>query len=313
MKLDLDSENNLENLINEISRDQCCAFIGSGPSQMAGYPTWSEITNQLFLAAKDIPDFEPCDLTMPNWLQSETYRTTIGEEEYRKHLITAFSPDGPNGKEDYRPIHRVIMSIPFQSFITTNYDMCLENAAYSDNKKVKVLFYPELDPKFLKQSNVYHIHGILDPNEKEKSVGTIVLTDRDYRRAYREGGELAVFLKPLFEFNTIAFIGYSLNDDDLKKVIQNVRLELQRRREFEQEVTIGIRKIPNHYIFLYQDENVDLTELNELGLMPILYHGERIRHTELQKILEYVRRRITGFELPAPLLHRIVFEDGNHG
>jgi len=304
-KLTPDNRKNLESLIQKISQDECCIFVGAGLSIPAGYPNWEGLVTTLKQAAEINTGCDPCDPELSNWDKAEFYRETLGEERYREQIIDLFSPDG---KEDYRSIHRVIMEIPFHAYITTNYDYCLENAASSLGKSIRVHFFPELDPSYLRTEDAFHIHGVLNPDNPHGTVGTFILTERDYREAYRLESSLPNFLASLFWFHTLVFIGYSMNDNDLIKVFQSAQLELSHKSKLELEKGIGKRKQNRHFIFLHQDGNVRMEAIREMGLIPIFYGGETVRHTELNKLLDFILRRTTEIQYPKPEMNRDMFE-----
>jgi hypothetical protein len=191
--------------------------------------------------------------------------------------------------------------------------MCLENAANYLNIQVISQFYPELDPSYLRERHVYHVHGGLDPEHPNKFVGTIVLTKRDYQRAYLPETSLPIFLKTLFCNHTVVFIGYGLNDIDLVNVIQRARAELEERAVFELEQGIGRRKESHHFVIMHQgvggeEINNNLDSVKTLGLLPIFYNGETTHHTELEEILDMIQLRTTDLALPKHVIMRDVFD-----
>jgi hypothetical protein len=54
-------------------------------------------------------------------------------------------------------------------------------------------------------------------------------------------------------------------------------------------------------------------QIRDLALLPIYYHGEAKRHSELEAILEFIRERTTSLPVPAINLHRDMFEDNPYG
>lgn len=335
MNLDPVSQSNLENLISEINRDQCCAFVGSGLSQPAGYPSWSEVIQMLCDASHRKTGEEYFDPSKAYRYLAEECRKVLSEAEYKEVLLSAFHP---NGRDSYRSIHQRIREIPFHGYITTNYDLCLEKAGIALGENIRTLYFPELDISRLRERHIYHLHGVLEPNQVEATIGTLVLSDRDYQFAYEQNDLVPGFLKQLFPYHTIVFMGFSLGDEDITKVIRTVQLMLQTLSDYEAKERIGIRKPFRQFIFLHQEEikqeeldkldarDRDLALLKEgkkqeeldaqirdLALLPIYYRGESRRHSELETILEFVRERTTSLPVPAISLHRDMFEGDHYG
>ena len=302
--------NNIEGLIQQISRKKSCAFIGAGLSHDAGYPLFDEAVSHLKTSAEAIVGYKIDLPTDENWDQIEYLRNLMGEANYREEIIRIF---GPDGKHDYLPVHHSICSIPFLSLITTNFDYCLENAAKNIPKKVTVQYFPELDITRLRDYHIFHIHGVIRPTNPEELIGSIVFSNRDYEVAYQMNTGLPRFLASLSEFVTIVFIGYSLGDPDLIKVIHATQLELERRGNIEIQAGLGKRIQPKHYIIMHQEARVNADAIRELGLLPIRYCGDKDRHSDLQKLLSYIRRRTTEIDYYEPVINREMFEDGFYG
>lgn len=305
-----DNIRNLEGLIQQISLKKTCAFIGAGLSHGAGYPLWTELIEYLKSTAEKIVNQEITIAKEDNWNQIEIFREILGEENYKAELIKIF---GPDGKLDYLPVHQLICSIPFQSLITTNYDYCLENAAMAASKQVTIQYYPELDITRLRELNhIYHIHGVIRPNNPEELIGSIILSNGDYEIAYQMNTGLPRFLAGLSEFNTLVFIGYSLGDPALIKIIRTTQMELERRADFEIQVGLGQRRQPRHYIIMHQEARANPEAIRELGLISICYNGDQVRHSVLQRLLSYIQMRTTEIRYPEPVVYRDMFEDGFH-
>jgi hypothetical protein len=296
----------LDGLIHQISLRKCCAFIGAGLSHDAGYPRWGDIVSQLKISA-EVATGREIDLPPdPNWDQIEKLRTLMGEELYLSQLQIVF---GPDGKLTYLPVHHAIVNTPFIAFVTTNYDYCLENAASAASKQVTVEYYPELDITHLRDGHIFHIHGVITPDNPQALIGSVVLSKSDYERAYQQGTGLPRFLASLSEFYTLVFFGYSLGDSVLVKVIQTTQLELELRSQIEHRVGMGNRIQPKHYIVMHHRANVNPDAISDLGLIPIYYGGDQERHSALQRLAEHIRARTTNIHYPEPIVYRDMFED----
>lgn len=310
--IDLSSKNlrNLERLIQQISQENSCAFIGAGLSYGAGYPLWREVIEKLQNKAKEITGNKIEFENDRNWDRIEQLRNIIGEEYYKEELLQLF---GPKDKYDFLPVHSLINSIPFLSCITTNYDYCLENAASVIGKQVTVQFYPELYIKhLLEHHHIYHIHGVIEPEYPERSFGTVILSKRDYDSAYKINSRLSRFLADLYLSCSLVFIGYSLSDVALVSVINNTKMELAQQIENELRSGIGKRIKTEHFIILHKESFIDEVALSELNLIPIYYTGEDVKHSELQNLLKYIQEKTSKELKPKPLIYRGMFEDNYH-
>ena len=78
-----DNIKNLDGLIQQITLQKSCAFIGAGLSHDAGYPLFAEAISRLKTSAEAIIGH---DIDLPadeNWDQIEFLRNLMGEENYR--------------------------------------------------------------------------------------------------------------------------------------------------------------------------------------------------------------------------------------
>ena len=112
----------------------------------------------------------------------------------------------------------------------------------------------------------------------------------------------------LFERFSIVFIGYSLGDDDLINIIDETKTQLLLASKDEEIRKLGELKIKKHYILLHEKSQTNQELINNLGLIPIYYRGEDERHSELEIVLEYIRRWTTNTKLPKPVIYKDKFE-----
>jgi hypothetical protein len=200
-------------------------FVGGGLSIQAGYPSSNELIDHLLRDAK----IEPTELNSLDKFSVKAKRIKALIEERGGNFYEIFYRrfDENHFKINRTiPLYQDLLRIHFKSYITTNYDSCIEEAAdFLSIHFDEIQVYPKLKPNDLKANKLYHIHGKIDHDNVNGSSRTIILTSDDYASAYGESSSLPVLMNAIFDSHNILFIGFSLEEETLYEL-----LELSRKR-----------------------------------------------------------------------------------
>ena len=160
-------------------------------------------------------------------------------------------------------------------FVTTNFDELFEQVADTEllfDTKPEVFHAPAL-PLGHNFSGIVHVHGAVSrPHE-------MVLTDKDFGRAYLTEGWARRFLVSLFRQYTVLFVGYSHSDTDMHYLARALP-ETEAKR----------------FALIGSDDNE--TQLWEArGIKPIIYQkpsGEDYSALDegVKRLADYVRRGV---------------------
>lgn len=101
------------------------------------------------------------------------------------------------------------------SIITTNYDLFFENC-FGSNFQTYVGQNELLFSQLLEMAEIYKIHGCcMKPS-------SIVINERDYNNFIEKSAYLSAKLLTIFLENPIIFIGYSLNDTNVRRILSSI-------------------------------------------------------------------------------------------
>jgi hypothetical protein len=247
--------------------DKLVIFVGAGVSKNSGIPTWGELVKCF---AKEIP-YGKCREC--NDRKSDCYTEcpkdvyNFSQDEYLKIPQYFYSTDRSKEKSRYReiinkvlnieakpnPINNLIMALYPKHIITTNFDKLIENTQNPNLKMYKVI---TKDKELLtKISNNYIIkmHGDIN-NLKE-----VVLKESDYLTYQQNHILVEIFIKTLLMDHTFLFVGYSLNDYNLKLIIswiENIAKELKvGKNQRPKNFIISNMVIDDEYTEKYFSEN----------------------------------------------------------
>lgn len=134
--------------------------------------------------------------------------------------------------------------VKIAGIITTNYDMLLENI-FDDFNVYKDQF-ELLGSMSYQLSEIYKIHGCCT------KVDSIVFTKKDYDTLKRTNKYLAAKLLTIFIEFPVIFLGYSLNDEDIRAIFEDISLCLKHNHR---------EKMKNRIIFVTMAD-----EKNPLGI-----------------------------------------------
>lgn len=190
-------------LAEELERGKLVVFVGAGISIGSGLPSWSKLvekySERLNLEKKDYTSDEI--LLIP-----EIFYDKFGKIKYYEVLDEIFGEKMKPNK-----IHKKLKDLSPKYIITTNYDSLVEDKlnedyAYDVIVKEEELAYSQSNKMIIK------MHGDL----KNKN---IVLKKGDYDNYEKDRPLITTFVKSLFTTNTVLFIGYSLNDVNVKNIM----------------------------------------------------------------------------------------------
>ena len=224
-------------------------FVGAGISTVSGAPQW-----------KDLIDGMCRELNMPikeKYSSDEYLRIpqifyySINKDDERYYTFI----NGFFNRENLRPndVHKMLLHLNPCSFITTNFDELLEDAAVQNTQSFTAVARDEDIPSINGERFILKVHGDL----KHKN---IVLKEEDYLN-YSENFKLTeTVLKSVFSMNTVVFIGYSLNDYNIKLILNWAKNLL--KDQFNKPIFIhtGDEELSPEELLYHESKGVNVVE-----------------------------------------------------
>lgn len=258
----------IEVLAEELRDGKLIIFVGAGVSMNSKLPSWNELIRDYAEKLGMIKENEQRSFNGEETLEiPEIYYDKFGKIKYYEILEKRF-----NARE-YSPnsIHKTLKKMNLNYIIITNYDKLIEDEF--ENKKIYDIITKDNELPYSKTNKaIIKMHGDL----KNRN---IVLKKSDYDNYEKNFPLISTFIKGLFTSNTILFIGYSLNDVNVKDIINWISEILED----------DFRKV---YLVDFQENNILLEEkykknelVNRISL-DIINNREETLKNFLEEIIE---------------------------
>jgi hypothetical protein len=209
-------------MLDVINSGEAWAFIGSGPSNYAGAPSWRDLVTviasepslahlynePLFTGAFDSGNYARC---------FGLIEAAIGRLSLEDRVRNAIEPVA-----DPADLHRLIADLPFKGYITTNYDGLLERAlSIQEPGWITVGNTSYESRKITGDASrvVWHLHGAA---ESSAAPSRLVLTTEDYDNFYLEESFLISQLRALMAQRRVVIIGFGLADQEIIRLLKRV-------------------------------------------------------------------------------------------
>ncbi|MGL4451784.1 MAG: SIR2 family protein [Sarcina sp.] len=164
------------------------------------------------------------------------------------------------------------------SIITTNYDKFLEN----------IFDFNVLIGNNILLSNpygsLYKIHGCVDKPDK------IIITDKDYKLFNERYELIRAQLLSLFIHNPIIFIGYSLNDENIKSLLKTIFTYVEAN-------SIEAERIRSNFLLVEFEENSMNTNITEHDIDIVGFSRIRINKIKTDNYIE-IYKALSNLQLP---------------
>lgn len=183
-------------------------FVGAGVSAVSGAPKWLDLINAICneLGRKPQKQYTSDEyLRIP---QMYYYSINCNNKQYYSFITKCFDKD----KLEPNIIHKLLLSFNPCSFITTNFDDLLEEAAAQSGQGFKSIACDTEISSINGDRYILKLHGDL----KHKN---IVFKEEDYLNYSENFKLIETVLKSIFSINTVVFIGYGLNDYNIKLIL----------------------------------------------------------------------------------------------
>ena len=247
-------ERELQRMINASQNNALTFFVGAGVSALSGAPTWKglihAISDKLGRVRKD-------EYSSDEYLQiPQMFYYSLGEnkEEYFKFVKEQLYSSSllPN------TIHREMLNLNPASFITTNYDTLLEDAAVQYCQSFKVVSRDEDVPTIFGDRFILKLHGDFKYNN-------FVLKEEDYLNYSENFKLIETLVKSVFSTNTVVFIGYSLNDYNIKLILNWTKTLLKGSFREPIFLYVGNSALTDTEIVYQQSKGLSVVEWNKLS------------------------------------------------
>lgn len=251
---------NLEILLEEIveykMKRKLVFFVGAGVSSVSEYPNWNNLVKNM--ADKLSYNYEldsggNAKFSSEELLQiPQMFCDNRGKKEYLKEVHGQFTGI-------YKPneVHDLIMQLNPYHLITTNYDTLLEDAANKYGINYSVINADNKISTSESQRYILKVHGDLEYDQ-------FVLKEEDYLNYENDYKLIDNIMKSIIATNLIVFIGYGLNDYNIKLILNWVK-QVQGSTFIEPIfIYTGVNKLSKIKLKYYKQRKIRIIDTNRL-------------------------------------------------
>jgi len=240
-----ESEINVIKLQEAISKNKLVIFAGAGISVDSDIPDWSKLIQDL----KDelgITNDENDYLKIPQYYFNER-----GEKEYIEKVRSILK----HNTQTYNLLHEKIFDLNPEHILTTNFDNLLEQVIESNSHPFSIIRRDNDFPYSENTKYLVKVHGDLGEND-------FVLKENDYLNYSINHPLIEAFLKSVFATRTVLFVGYSLNDTNLKQILHQVQNILG--NDFQNAYIINNKEINSYTRNYFKSQGVNIITIKEV-------------------------------------------------
>lgn len=189
-------------------------FIGAGVSRLSNYPGWKDLINifaeRLGLELKgENEDYSSSEyLSIP---QKYYYSIKRDDKKYYELIDSCLAVERKSNE-----VHDMILALKPKNIITTNFDELIEQAVSKHGLFYNVISSDESLKVGETDRLILKIHGDLKSRN-------IVLKEEDYLNYSEKFKLIENAVKYIFSTNTVVFIGYGVDDYNIKLILNWVR------------------------------------------------------------------------------------------
>ena len=275
---------NIQELLNYIryfrekaNKNKLILFVGAGVScNVEGMPSWENLIQEM---AKAI-DYKKCCKCKNKTEECENVcdiKYKFSQDEYLKIPQYVFNNDEDLYKEIIKnniksldidaPLSNAIIDLNPAHIITTNYDKLIENCKNELRDNYDVIIHDKdlLDTN--KNQYIIKMHGDIN------YIYDIVLKEADYLEYSQNHVLIEMFVKSLLTDHTILFLGYSLNDYNVKLIISWINYIRTQNKAFDRSsdkfayIALDNEKISDIEKSYFEGNKIGVINLNSMPLI----------------------------------------------
>lgn len=249
-----------DELHSALTAGELVLFVGAGASraQPSSLPDFKTLARDIVSAAQAGDQIRDVDQKLK---QPDTLLGELDDRGVAVHALVTeqLAPPGSVPNALHHAVVRLAAASPAIRIVTTNYDRHLSTAAVEAGHEIQEYLAPAL-PMGDDFDGIVYLHGSLNQEPRR-----LVLTDRDFGRAYLGDAWAARFLERMYAKYTVLFIGYSHGDVVLRYLAR------------------GLRERDGRYVLTHAPASSDW---RPLGLHAIGYEPSDDQHSELPRIVD---------------------------
>jgi hypothetical protein len=270
----------IDSFAKAINENNAAIFAGAGLSCAAGFVNWKELMREI-AADLDLDVDKENDL-----IAIAQYH--YNEKGNNRHKLNQLLIDEFTQGAVVTENHKILASLPVQTYWTTNYDKLIEKAIENEGKTPDAKITPSNLSNNLSKRDaiVYKMHGDVSLPDQA------VLTKDDYE-VYNDTRQLyTTALQGDLVANTFLFIGFSFDDPNLTYILSRIR------------ILLGKNQRP-HYCFLrnpnrkeYQSDaefnyaviqhKLKINDLQRYSINALLIDN----YTEITEVLKAIQKKV---------------------
>lgn len=281
----------LEKIKQINSNENLVIFVGAGVSRNSGVCSWWELVKEIAdkidenkctsCEIKDLicgecgEQLELCsidghgcklkyDFSAEDFLRiPQHYYESFGDTEGEKKPYYDFLKD-KFCSDEYQTniIDEIIVKLQPEHIITTNFDHLLENV---NDPRISKYATITKDDDILSQKGrnyIIKMHGDIDDIEN------IVLKEDDYLNYSQKHIMIETYIKSLLIDKTFLFVGYSLNDNNLKLIMSYIDFFVREKKVKNRQphyLVVDQVKDPVHEMPYWENKGVELVDLSQIS------------------------------------------------
>lgn len=273
------------------SNENLVIFVGAGVSKNSGVCSWWELVKEIAdkisenkctsCEVKDLicgecgKPIELCsmdscncklkyDFSAEDFLRiPQHFYESFGNTEEEKKPYYDFLKD-KFCSEEYKSniIDEIIVKLQPEHIITTNYDHLLENVNNPSISKYAVITKDDDILSKKGRNYIIKMHGDID------DIKNIVLKEDDYLNYSQKHIIIETYIKSLLIDKTFLFVGYSLNDNNLKLIMSYIDFFVKEKKMENRQphyLVVDQVKDPVHDIPYWKNKGVELVDLSQIS------------------------------------------------